>query len=445
MIFADRTDAGRQLAERLRHLAGEPVTVLGIPRGGIPVAAEVAKALDAPLDLIAVRKLGVPSQPELAMGAVGEDDVLVFNDEAIRMARVGVSEVAEVELRAREELEDRLCRFREAVPRLPLDGRTAVVVDDGIATGSTARAACQLARAHGARRVVLATPVAPSGWTERLSDSADELVAVSTPEDFNAVGQFYADFSPTTEDEAVMCLWQSRERSAGSSHGGAGHDRAPLHEEVEIDAGPVRLTGNLTIPESALGLVVFAHGSGSSRHSPRNRFVAERLHRCHLGTLLLDLLTSDEDGFRANVFDVGLLARRLTDATHWLRRQPRVGEMSIGYFGASTGAAAALAASIQPEMSIAAVVSRGGRPDLLGDRLAQVVSPTLLIVGSLDDKVVELNRWAQARLSGPSRLEVVDGASHLFEEGDTLETAADLACEWFLEHMRVSSSATSAR
>jgi putative phosphoribosyl transferase len=179
----------------------------------VPVAAEVAKALDAPLDLIAVRKLGVPSQPELAMGAVGEDDVLVFNDDAIRMARVGVSEVAEVELRTREELERRLCRFREAVPRLPLEGRTAVVVDDGIATGSTARAACQLARAHGASRVVLATPVAPSGWTERLGDSADELVAVSTRDDFNAVGQFYADFSPTTENEAVACLWRARTQS----------------------------------------------------------------------------------------------------------------------------------------------------------------------------------------------------------------------------------------
>lgn len=206
MIFADRLDAGRRLGERLRHLRDEPSVVLALPRGGVPVAAEVARALDAPLDVLLVRKLGVPFQPELAMGAIGEDGVRVLNAEVVRMAQVSGPELADTEARERIELERRARRYRGGRALVPLRGKTAIVVDDGIATGSTARAACRVARAHGAARVVLAVPVAPRDWTQRLAGEADELVALETPDPFQAVGRFYADFGQTTDDEVVTCL-----------------------------------------------------------------------------------------------------------------------------------------------------------------------------------------------------------------------------------------------
>jgi putative phosphoribosyl transferase len=209
MMFDDRVDAGRRLAARLGHLRGGPVVVLGLPRGGVPVAAEAARALGAPLDVIVVRKLGVPFQPELGMGAVGEDGVRVLNPQVIAAAEVTAAELAAVEACERAEVARRVACYRGARPRTPLEGKVAVIVDDGIATGSTARAACQVARALGAARVVLATPVAPPGWQDRIGRDADEMVAVATPAPFYGIGQFYADFTQTTDDEVAACLEDS--------------------------------------------------------------------------------------------------------------------------------------------------------------------------------------------------------------------------------------------
>jgi putative phosphoribosyl transferase len=210
MRFADRADAGRRLAQQLTHLRGHDVVVVGLPRGGVPVAAEVARALGAALDVIVVRKLGVPTQPELGMGAIGEDGVRVLNPEVLRVAGVDPDDVARVEAAERRELERRAERFRAGRPRVPVAGRVVVVVDDGIATGSTARAACQVARARCAARVVLAVPGGPSDWTDRLAGDADELVCVTTPRDFRAVGQLYDDFTQVSDDEVVAALDRAR-------------------------------------------------------------------------------------------------------------------------------------------------------------------------------------------------------------------------------------------
>jgi len=187
VLFRDRADAGRHLAERLRHLQGRPLVVLGLPRGGVAVAAEVARVLDAPLDVIVVRKLGVPFQPELAMGAVGEGGALVVNERVAGRLHLTGIEFAEVERRERAQVEDRALRFRGDRPRLMLEGRAAVVVDDGIATGSTARAACQVARAQGAARVVLAVPVCSPDAAPALRGEVDELVYLEAPRRFHAV------------------------------------------------------------------------------------------------------------------------------------------------------------------------------------------------------------------------------------------------------------------
>lgn len=205
--------------------------------------------------------------------------------------------------------------------------------------------------------------------------------------------------------------------------------------DVVVHAGTVRLGGELVVPEGATGIVVFAHGSGSSRHSPRNRSVSTSLNKVGLATLLFDLLTAEEELDRANTFDTALLARRLTDATSWLLDRPETQGLAVGYFGASTGAAAALWAAAEPDSPAVAVVSRGGRPDLAGPRLPAVTAPTLLIVGGDDEVVLDLNRQAQALLRCENRLAVVPGATHLFEEPGALGKVAELAREWFAGHL----------
>jgi dienelactone hydrolase len=213
----------------------------------------------------------------------------------------------------------------------------------------------------------------------------------------------------------------------------------PQERAVRITAGRTALDGDLALPEDARGVVLFAHGSGSSRHSSRNRFVAQELRRSGLGTLLMDLLTAEEEAVDARTahlrFDIGLLAERLGAATDWLRADPRTGGLAIGYFGASTGGGAALVAAAERPQGVAAVVSRGGRPDLAGPALPLVQAPTLLIVGARDEPVIEMNRDALARLRCEKRLEIVPGATHLFEEPGTLEQVARLAADWLGRHL----------
>jgi putative phosphoribosyl transferase len=208
----------------------------------------------------------------------------------------------------------------------------------------------------------------------------------------------------------------------------------PRAIQIPIEETP--LDGDLVIPDSARGIVLFAHGSGSSRHSPRNRHVAEVLQTAGLATLLMDLLSPDEEAIDAQTgrlrFDINLLARRLVGITRWVVEQPETAQLPIGYFGASTGAAAALVAAAD---LVAAIVSRGGRPDLAGNALRRVVAPTLLIVGSRDQTVLELNRIALEVLPGTKRLEIVLGATHLFEEKGALELVAELAKDWFVLYL----------
>lgn len=218
-------------------------------------------------------------------------------------------------------------------------------------------------------------------------------------------------------------------------------NEAPLiPQPVQVDADGVTLPGDLSLPARAQGIVLFAHGSGSSRHSSRNRHVAEVLNQGGLGTLLFDLLTADEEQIdqvtRGLRFDIPLLARRVEGALRWTRDHVALRELRIGLFGASTGAAAALIAAAEQPEAVDAIVSRGGRPDLAGSALPLVQAPTLLIVGGLDEPVIEVNRAAKAQMHAETTLTIVPGASHLFEEPGTLEQVAQLARDWFVEHLR---------
>ncbi|AHH18647.1 putative phosphoribosyl transferase [Nocardia nova SH22a] len=441
MLFRDRRDAGSKLATRLLDLRGADAIVLGVPRGGVPVAYEIARELRAPLDVLVVRKLGVPHQPELAFGAIGEDDVRVVNTTVVDRSGLTERDIDDVETHERRELTRRVRRYRRGRESLPIRGRVAVIVDDGIATGATARAACRIARARGAIRVVLAAPVAAREAVASLRSEADEIVCLQTPAWFLAVGQWYRRFGQTGDDEVAALLAEAA--GAGEETPSAEQEDPPLvDDEITVAVGDADLSGHLTIPEEAVGIVVFAHGSGSSRHSPRNRFVASRLREAGLGTLLFDLLTSGEESDRANVFDIGLLADRLAEVTRWLAAMHYVDGAPIGYFGASTGAGAALRAAADPESVVSAVVSRGGRPDLADGYLSAVRAPTLLIVGGGDPRVIELNRLAQRAMTCENRLDIIPGATHLFAEPGTLEAVAERACDWFTTHFATTTSRT---
>ena len=454
MRFSDRADAGQRLASRLEYLRGGDNVVLGLPRGGVPVAFEVARALGAPLDVIVVRKLGVPFQPELAMGAIGQGGVKVLNAEVIRRSGVTQSEIAAVERRELADLNQQAEQFRAGRTHTDIAGRTVIIVDDGIATGSTASAACQVARRQGAAVVIMAAPVGAPESIHALRAVCDDVVCLEAPPFFAAVGTWYDDFRHVPDADVTDLLERaaaalpSPRTAAGASgtspetqqanpfpgtkqSSGAGPGQPERDEPVEFRADSVTLAGHLKIPANATGMVVFVHGSGSSRHSPRNRYVAGQLDEAGFGTLLFDLLTTQEELDRVNVFDVETLATRLTAVTAWLRDQPAVAELPLGYFGASTGAAAALWAAAEPAAAVDAVVSRGGRPDLAESRLASVRSPTLLIVGGRDEVVLGLNREAQQWLRCENKLAIVPGATHLFEEPGALPTVTRLAREWF--------------
>jgi len=439
MLFIDRSHAGRLLALRLHHLDTDRIEVFGLPRGGVPVAYEVAKALHAPLDVIVVRKLGVPFQPELAAGAIGERGIRIVNEEVIAEAGVTAKELDRVETRERRELERRAKLYRSGRPPRNVRDKTAVVVDDGMATGSTAFAACRAARLLGAARVVLAVPVAPADTVDLAQRVADEVVCLECPAPFFGVGQWYRDFPQVSDDEVVELLHRATsgpEASGPPSTVAIDAADCPVH----IDAAGAVLEGDLVVPSNPLGVVVFAHGSGSSRNSPRNRSVAHTLNRASIATLLVDLLTAQEERDRANVFDVELLGSRLTQVVTWLESLPSMARLPVGLFGASTGAAAALWTATEPETRIAAVVSRGGRPDLASARLGLLVAPTLLIVGGNDPGVRQLNEGAAARMRGDHEIRVVSGATHLFEEPGALAEVARLAVEWFTTYFTQASA-----
>jgi putative phosphoribosyl transferase len=419
----------------------------------VPVAYEVATALEAPLDAVVVRKIGAPFHPELGVGAIAEEGASFIDQGALAALGIGRDELDRVVAAEQAELERRQRRYREDRTPVSLTERVVVLVDDGVATGGTAIAAARAARRRGAARVVLAVPVGPPGAEGRFGDEVDEFVCLEAPEDFFAVGAYYERFAPTSDEEVrellASAVGELEPVRAGSASAAADDSPAAIggldwaqvrRDPVEIPADGARLAGDLRLPPHIRGLVIFAHGSGSSRLSPRNIQVASALNASGFASLLFDLLTPAEAANRENVFDIPLLATRLVAATRWSQQGPDLAGQPIGYFGASTGAAAALCAAADLGGGIRAVVSRGGRPDLAGSRLDAVVAPTLLIVGGDDMAVLELNEAAARALRCPHELAVVPGATHLFEEPGALERVSELASAWFTERLPATSA-----
>lgn len=443
MRFSDRVEAGSALAVRLRGLGLADPVVLALPRGGVPVAEVVARALDAPLDVLLVRKVGAPHQPELGVGAIAEGGTLVVHRRTLDALGIGDADLRHGVEAERRELERRQERYRAGREPLDVRGRDVVVVDDGLATGVTAEAALRDVLARAPRSLTLAVPVCAGETADRLGEVADHVVCALVPPALRSVGEWYERFDQTSDEEVVRIL--DRSGPGSGPHAGpadAGSREPPEERPVVLavdDDGGATVAADLVVPPGARGLVVFAHGSGSSRRSSRNRLVAAALQERGLATLLLDLLTAPEEAVDQRTrhlrFDIGLLADRLVGALDWAGDDDATADLPVGLFGASTGAAAALVAAARVPERVGAVVSRGGRPDLAGSALAHVRAPTLLVVGGADLDVLSLNRQAAERLAAPHALEVVPGATHLFPEPGALEHVAELAGEWFVQHL----------
>jgi putative phosphoribosyl transferase len=418
MQYLNRADAGSRLACELAFLAPRRPIVVALARGGVPVAVEVARALRAPLEAMAVRKVGAPGNPELAVGAVAEEGGAVLDmhtAEVLGMSSEEIQEgVAEESARAR----GLAARLHAGQATASMAGQTVIAIDDGLATGMTMLAAVRALRARKADKIVVAVPVGSHEAASILRGEADQVICLTVPRRLYGVGMWYQDFRPVGEDEVLALL----------------ADSYRCERELSLQLDGRRVPATLIAPDAPRGLVVFAHGSGSSRLSARNRAVAGALRVAGFGALLFDLL-GDGDGAHP-VFDVDLLSRRLRETTSQLVSEQGLEPRAVGYFGASTGAAAALCAAAAQGSEIAAVVSRGGRPDLAARRLADVLSPTLLIVGERDGEVLELNRSAAEQLRCAHELVVVERAGHLFEEPGALQCVSELAAAWFDRHMQ---------
>lgn len=423
MPFQDRSDAANQLAVRLKKKKVSTPLVLAVPRGAVPMGKVLADQLRGDLDIVLVHKFGFPSNPEFALGSVTEEGEIYLG---IGAERHGLTE-EDVEQAALSEIAKLKDKRRMLTPHhLPMlpEGRVVVIVDDGIATGATMTAAVRSLKGKGADRIIVACPVASSEAVQRLLNEGAEVEVLKIPEHFASVSEFFEDFSQVSDEEVVKIL--SEERMGIKD----------IKAEVCISDGDVELKGFLVIPEDAKGVIVFAHGSGSGRYSPRNQFVASALNEAGFSTLLLDLLEEHESSDRSKIFDIDLLSERLVLATRWLATNPDLRKLDVGFFGASTGGGAAMQAAAKLGDKVKAIVSRGGRPDLALPHLGSVEAATLLLVGENDEPVIEMNKQAYSQLRCERSLVIVPGATHLFEEPGTLEEVAKNAAEWFSSHLQ---------
>lgn len=419
MTFQDRQDAGRKLAERVFERNWSQPIVLALPRGGVPLAFEVARKISAPMEILVARKVGAPLNPEYGIGAIAESGEVWIDEQRARAVGASMTQIQQIVGNEKAEVERRVDLYRRGRALPSMRGRSAILVDDGLATGVTAFAAFLYLKNLGAAEVVLAVPVGAASTIRKFQKEGFEVICLEPREEFYAVGLHYQDFQPVSDEEVLSYLSQATPSEL---------------TEVIVEGGRTRLPAFLSVPAGAGGIVIFAHGSGSSRFSTRNQEVARGLNEAGLATLLLDLLTPEEASDRSNVFNIPLLASRVALATRWVQQQPFGKGMSIGYFGASTGGGAALWAAAELGDQVSAVVSRGGRPDLAMSRLGHVTAQTLLLVGSRDAQVIPLNQEALAHLKR-GELILVPGAGHLFEEPGALSIVTQEARMWFLKHL----------
>jgi putative phosphoribosyl transferase len=417
MMFRNRKEAGKVLAEVLRKRGYQKPVVLGIPRGGVIIATEVARELDGDVGVAVARKLGAPGQPELGIGAVTADGTAWVDEHLAKMSGADRAYI-EREVSAQVEEAKRREKVYDHRYQPALKGRTVLVVDDGLATGATARAALRAVRNAGASRVVLAVPVAPPHTVRELEDEADEVVAATVDEDFYAIGQFYLDFRPVSDDEVRQALEANSKR-----------DRSISRREVTIPKGDLHLSARLLIPagNGPFPCVVFVHGLGSDKDSPRNVPIAEHLLDAGIASLLFDLNghgESPEDPKGRAAFPLDLQA-----AFAWAEAEPSIDNNRIGISGSSIGGVIAIEALRLGLVTPKTMVLRA--PPVETNDFAGLETPVLVLCGQFDPLRRQIEE--ATAVTDAAILSVVPGAGHLFEEPGTLDEALARTVRWFEE------------
>ena len=418
--FTDRSEAGRRLAERVRPYAVSDPLVLALPRGGVPVGAALARRLDADFDVLVVRKIGLPGRPELGVGAIAEDGSVLFDDRALARMRVPRQALAGTVDAERAELDRRRRVDRGERPPLNIAGRDCVVVDDGAATGGTARAALRMVRQAGPAQLVLAVPVASGEAIDMLKEEVDAVVVLGVPDGFRAVGEWYRDFGRLSDGHVTAIM---SEMGRGRSRPGSTARR------VRIRAGDVRLGGDLTLPSALRGAVVLSFGEG--RGDPRWRAIASVLQRAGYATLMLDLLVGEERSSVGGGAAVEALAERLSSAVTWLRRTAGIAGEPVGVLGSGAAAPAALVTAARRPSDVAAAVVYGGRIDLADPALPDVRAPVLVMLESHDSFVREWGEWARGRLGGHTDLKVMSSVEQLLRGAGEWRQVAVETQDWF--------------
>lgn len=416
MMFRDRTEAGRRLAEAVKKLGVERPIVLGIPRGGVPVAAEVARATGGDLAVIVARKLGAPGNPELAIGATTAEGAYYLDLETARMVGANDAYIAQERERQAREAARREVLF-DSHRRPPMKDRIVIVVDDGVATGSTAIASVRSVKAAGAARVILAVPVGPPHTIEELSREADEVICLYIDPGFWAVGQYYDRFEQVQDEEVIRILRSFVPVAAGDPS-----------RTFSVQRAAIRLAGRLATPPGVgpFPAVVFVHGLGSSKESPRNVVIAEALVDAGLAAVLFDLSghgESDTDTREGNQ----AYADDLQAVFNWAEQQPELDRERLAVAGSSLGAVISMQAAIEGRIRPRTMVLRA--PPAESGQFAGLETPCLVLVGSNDPLLSQVKDGA-ARSAG-ARLSVVEGAGHLFEEPGALEEAVERTVQWF--------------
>lgn len=431
-LLKDRHEAGRLLAEIISEkLQGErDICVLALPRGGVPVGWEVAHTLNCPLDVLFVKKIGAPGQPELAIGAVSEGGKVIWQQETVDWLKISADQLKELASNKQNELKAQVNKWRKDRTVTDVKDKTVVVVDDGLATGATMIAALRVLRKKSPRKIMVAVPVSSENAKRLVTEFCDEMVILETPQPFFAVGQWYVDFTQVTDEEVRNLLEMDPKRRPDTNLG---------DHEVLIPCDDLLLEGELIVPDKAKGLIIFAHGSGSSHSSPRNQKVAKAFNQLGFATLLFDLLTPDEAKDRPNAFNIPLLMERLKTATRWAMEKEDLSSLPVGYFGSDTGAAAALAAAARQPL-VKSIVSRGGRLDLADNFLKDVQAKVLLIVPGAEPGALEQNDRARDGLYACEKA-VIENARHLFEEENAMDDVIEYASNWFNQTLLISGEA----
>lgn len=438
-LFDDRHAGGVALAHALAGRAAPDATlVLGMARGGVAVAAPIARALGARLDAVVGRKLGVPGIEEVAFGAITEWDAPAVFDSVRDFIGLPRSVMSSIEGRERAEVVRRVQQYRDGQPLSGITGKTVIVVDDGLASGTTLLATARALRRLRPQRLIAAVPVASPDGVQQVASAFDDVVALATPDPFGTVSDWYRDYTPVDDAQVRSLLGR-----APLDTPEPGLVTSDQEQDVTIptleSTSDAAMVGDFGAPRDACGLIIMAHGGGSSRGSYRNRYLAARLRFAGWATLRVDLLTPRERDADANGemrFDIERITGRLLAATRWCREEQRPGHERVVLFGASTGAAAAMEVAAAAPRDVAAVVARGGRIDLAMSSLAQVRAPSLLIVGDADTETLRQNRDCVPRLGGRVRLQTIRGAGHTFEEPGALGRVGELVTTWLARQHR---------